>query len=165
MTAAFTHILVPVDFSAHSDRALRYAEMLAARHGAAIELLHVVDDPITTGAWSPDAYLPNLTELLQSIVAQARTRLEELQKAIAARGLGANVWVVSGVASREIVARAETGFDLIVMGTHGRTGLSHAVMGSVAERVVRRAPCPVLTVRDSLSVEETEVVPVTVAVA
>jgi universal stress protein A len=167
MTATINNILVPVDFSSNAERALDYATMLAKRHGAAIELLHVVDDPFTSGAWTPDSYVPNLTELLQVLIAQARERLRPQEASLRAQGIRTESWVMSGVPSREIVARAaDAGFDLIVMGTHGRTGLAHVVMGSVAERVVRRAPCPVLTVREAVAPEGVEdAVPLRAAVA
>jgi len=147
MAEQMMHILVPVDFSEHSDTALRYATMLAQRVGGSIELLHVVEDPFVSGAWSSEAFTPNIPELLDRVIADARVRLDALQSASASEAVGLTTNVVTGRPAHAIVERAQSGaFGLIVMGTHGRTGLSHLVLGSVAERVVRTAPCPVLTV-------------------
>jgi nucleotide-binding universal stress UspA family protein len=93
-------------------------------------------------------YVPNVGELLEGLIAHAERQLAVLKQSASALGLAINTAVVSGRPAHAIVEHAKDGgFDLIVMGTHGRTGLSHAMMGSVAERVVRRAPCPVLTVQ------------------
>jgi len=150
---AFNRILVPVDFSAHSDLALRYATTLADRFGATVEVLHVVEDPFVSGAWSSGANVPNVPELLADLVRAARAKLDDMKTAAASKGLRFSTTVLTTVVTGEPAdsisdyARTEK-FDLIVMGTHGRRGLSHALIGSVAERVVRRAPCPVLTVRE-----------------
>jgi universal stress protein A len=154
MAEAITRILVPVDFSAHSDLALRYAITLADRFHATVEVLHVVEDPFVSGAWSPEAVAPNIPELLTDLVAAARGKLDDLKAAAVNRGVRLKTTVLTtvltGRPADSIADYAQTEkFDLIVMGTHGRTGLSHAVLGSVAERVVRNAPCPVLTVRDT----------------
>jgi nucleotide-binding universal stress UspA family protein len=148
MTEQMTRILVPVDFSEHSDTALRYATLLAQRFGGSIELLHVVEDPFVSGAWSAEAFTPNIPELLDQVAADARVRLDALGAGIANEGVALTTNVVSGRPAHAIVDRARSGAcDLIVMGTHGRTGMSHLFLGSVAERVVRTAPCPVMTVR------------------
>ena len=148
MPEQMTHILVPVDFSEHSDTALQYATMLAQRVGGSIELLHVVEDPFVSGAWSAEAFMPNMPELLDQVTADARGRLVTLQSAAASEGVVFTTNVVTGRPAQAIVEHARSGaFGLIVMGTHGRTGVSHLFLGSVAERVVRTAPCPVLTVR------------------
>jgi nucleotide-binding universal stress UspA family protein len=147
MSETIATILVAVDFSPHADRALKYAAMLAQRLSARLELVHVVEDPFITGAWNPEAYVPDAGELLEGLIANAERRLATLGQSAAALGVAAKTAVLSGRPAQAIVEHAEAGgFDLIVMGTHGRTGLSHVMMGSVAERVVRRAPCPVLTV-------------------
>ena len=143
-----TKILVPVDFSPHAERAFRYATTLARRLGAQLGLVHVVEDPFVTGAWNSEIYVPNIPELLQDLIAGAERELATLKASDAAKGLTVETAVITGRPSHTLVEHAkEGGFDLIVMGTHGRTGLAHVVMGSVAERVVRKAPCPVLTVR------------------
>ena len=148
MTHAITRILVPVDFSAHSEQAFAYAAMLARRFGASLELLHVVEDPFVSGAWGSDGFDPYIPDLIDRQVADARRRLREMKEIRAADGDAVEPVVLIGTPAKTIVDHAAAGtFDLIVMGTHGRKGLAHALMGSVAERVVRTAPCPVVTVR------------------
>jgi nucleotide-binding universal stress UspA family protein len=140
---AFHRILVPVDFSLHSAEALVYAADIARSRGASIDILHVME---------PREY--SLSEGYATSAPERRELDVEAELAAAdnqARAAGA-VRVatkrVTGKASSAIVALAEEGdYDLIVMGTHGRTGVEHALMGSVAEQVVRNAPCAVLTVR------------------
>ena len=147
MTESITRILVPVDFSAHSDRASRYAATLASQVGASVELLHVVED-ITSGAFS-EVYVPNVPDLIQETVNNAVQRLTSLKAALFPHGADVETAVLVGRPASAIPEHAKAGgFDLIVMGTHGRTGFSHTLMGSVAERVVRTAPCAVLTVRE-----------------
>lgn len=151
MTEPITRILVPVDFSSHSERAFRYALRLASRFGASVELIHVVDNPSTSGAWTAaEVYVPNLLEMLDSLLREAERRLAALKSAVDRERVSVETHVLTGQPAHTIVEHARTGaFDLIVMGTHGRTGFSHLFVGSVAERVVRTAPCPVLTVRDT----------------
>jgi glycine betaine transporter len=147
MAETITSILVPVDFSTHADQAFGYAKTIAQRFGAKLSLVHVVEDPFVTGAWNAEMYVPDVAELLEGLIANAEQRLAALKQSAAALGLAVDTLVLSGRPAHAIIEHAkEGGFDLIVMGTHGRTGLSHAVIGSVAERVVRKAPCPVLIV-------------------
>lgn len=143
MTRDITTIMVPTDFSYTSDAALGYARMLAARFGASLHLLHVVDEP---GSWSEVyAAIPDIRDRLS---ADAERRLEAIAACLPPP-LRATSAVVCGAPVPTIVKVAEsTGADLIVMGTHGRRGMGHVLLGSVAERVVRLAPCPVLTVRE-----------------
>ena len=142
-------ILIPVDFSRCSDRAVTYAVRLAARLDASIELMHVVEDPILSGAWSPDIQVPSVLEMLETLSREAEVKLAAMQTATRAQGITTSSVVRPGRPSQAIVEHAEAGrFDLIVMGTHGRTGLSHALLGSVAERVLRHAPCAVLTLKE-----------------
>ena len=148
MSERISRILVPVDFSPHANRAVRYAVTLAAQFNARVELLHVVEDPFVSGVWSSELYMPSMPELLSTLTAKAGLRLGDL-KATLPTTIVADAAVVVGHPKETIPDHARDGrFDLIVMGTHGRSGLSHLVMGSVAERVVRKAPCPVLTVRE-----------------
>jgi nucleotide-binding universal stress UspA family protein len=150
MAEQITHILVPVDFSVHAEKAVNYAITLVQRFGGTAELLHVVEDPFVSGAWSADAFTPDIPELMNDLIADARVRLDTLKTAAAKVGVTCTTRVVTGKPSRVITDHAKTGaFDLIVMGTHGHSGLSHLFLGSVAERVVRTAPCPVLTMRDN----------------
>ena len=146
MLPVIARILVPVDFSAHSEVTLQYATTFATRFGAAVELLHVIEDPYASGAWSSDIYYSNVPQLLESLTADANRRLLDLKAGLEAQGIVVSTAVLRGNPARTIAEHAGDRFDLVVMGTHGRTGLPHVLMGSVAERVVRRAPCPVLTV-------------------
>jgi nucleotide-binding universal stress UspA family protein len=157
MTETITKILVPVDFSPQADRAFRYAMTLAQRFSATLCLIHVVEDPFATGAWNSEVYVPNVAELIEEVMANAEQQLAPLSRSAAALGLRAETAVITGRTAHAIVEHArEGGFDLIVMGTHGRAGLSHVVIGSVAERVVRTAPCPVLTVHEGTAATATD---------
>jgi nucleotide-binding universal stress UspA family protein len=152
MTETIDRILVPVDFSAHSEKALRYATTIAKRFSARVELLHVVEDPFVTGAWSAEAFVPNIPELLNDLIKAAKERIHEFKKHLAEHGFVAETTVVTGQPASTIVEYAKAGnFDMIVIGTHGRTGLAHAFLGSVAERVVQKAHCAVLTVHGTAS--------------
>ena len=154
MTNTITNILVPMDFSPHAEHAFTYATRFAERFGAKLALLYVVDDSFVTGGWSSEIYVSNVPELMENLIADADRRLAALKASAAALGLTAETAVIRGRPAHAIVEHAKNGgFDLIVMGTHGRTGVSHVVMGSVAERVLRKAPCPVLTVRGTEAVE------------
>jgi nucleotide-binding universal stress UspA family protein len=140
-----TRILVPSDFSECSDAAVRYGVELARKFGATLHLLHVVQDPATQ-PWAAEGFAVPLLEAVDQWQKDAKTRLE----ASIPRGDGVTAVVTCTIASPfpEILRyAAENEIDLIVMGTHGRGGVSHILLGSIAEKVVRRAPCPVLTVR------------------
>jgi universal stress protein A len=145
MNLAFKTILVATDFSDASNLALEYARVLAARFGAGLRVLHVVQTPIPLGS---EMYVPEVMTVAERAVEEAQQQL-----AVTLAGLdGADVigQVLVGMASRKIVEyAADHDVDLIVMGTHGRGAIAHLLMGSVAERVVRTAPCPVFTVRDT----------------
>ena len=138
-------ILVPSDFSECSDAALRYGLELARRFDAELHLLHVVQDPVTQ-PWAAEGLSVPLFDAVDQWKKDARQRLLNSVPA----GDTRRVTAVTTVATpcQEILRyAAEENVDLIVMGTHGRGGVSHLLLGSIAERVVRRAPCPVLTVR------------------
>jgi nucleotide-binding universal stress UspA family protein len=140
------HFLVPIDFSAYSDQALDYAIGLATTLQARLSLLHVIHVvPLgigDMGAVPPAAYLEDLET-------EARHGLEDCLKRVQDAGLQGDIVLVHGVPFQSIVDTAQDKkVDLIVMGTHGRTGLSHALLGSVAEKVVRLALCPVLIARE-----------------
>lgn len=144
--ADIKRILVPTDFSEPADAALTYALDLASKLGAKVSLVHVFDDP--SGIHSGE-YFPMPAEMRSEIVADLRRRLAEV---VAQHGHSElNPQVLIGPTARSIVEGARDA-DLIVMGTHGRHGVSHLLLGSVAERVVRTATCPVLTVRPSAAV-------------
>lgn len=146
MTPTITRILVPLDFSAHSQRALDYATELAVRTGASLHLLNVVE-PIEATVFGSEMYVPSLPEITDNMVAESRRQIARCAAGLP-RGVTATTEVAIGPAATTITDTAsDRTCDLIVMGTHGRTGLGHLFMGSVAERVTRLAPCPVLTVR------------------
>jgi len=145
---AITRILVPTDFSEPSDAALTYGRELAARFGATVHVLHVVTD-FTLSAYGVEGFMATAPDLQTELEEGARRQLHTL--VVDTDGSGpATVPVMrtSGSPAATIVDYARGhAIDLIVMGTHGRGALGHLIMGSVAERVVRLAPCPVLTVR------------------
>jgi nucleotide-binding universal stress UspA family protein len=147
MTEPITRMLVPVDFSSYSDAALHYAASLAGKVGASVELLHVVEDPFVGGVFTSEIYVPSVPEIVQGMINDASARLTSLKEAMFPHASDVETCVVVGRAAHTIIEHArKSGHDLIVMGTHGRTGFSHLFIGSVAERVVRAAPCAVLTV-------------------
>jgi len=136
-------IMVPTDFTAFSDLAVEYASVIAKSFDSTIILVHVIE-PLTY----------DLTDTIQVIDHFAALKtiaepiLDSLQKKFIKKGLQAKTFLLKGNPYLEIVEKArKTWVDMIIMGTHGRTGIKHLLMGSVAERVVRLAPCPVLTVR------------------
>ncbi len=140
-------VLVPVDFSETSDAALRYGKALAQAFGASLHLLHVVQEPYSQ-PWAVEAYGFSLATLQEDWIKDARTRLDQSVTADDRTALHAKTTTLLGHPVTEILRyAADEKIDLIVMGTHGRGPLGHMIMGSVAERVVRRSPCPVLTVR------------------
>lgn len=142
-----THIVVPVDFEAASDAALAYAKTLAAHFNASLAVVHVYQDPFARAAFAPEVYGAARPELGEAARQDVHARLHALVHA-GEVPRGAHVAVLSGQTAQAIVEyAARCGASLIVMGTHGRRGLAHAVLGSVAEHVLRTAPCPVLTVQ------------------
>ena len=144
----YRSILAPTDFSLHAGMALRHACGLAERLGAELHLLHVLPDFVPA---SPDPMLaPTMPpEYFARAEAQARESLATLLDPAWGRPASIKLAVHWGSAVEGIVGYAsDHAVDLIVIATHGRTGLRHALLGSVAERIVRESPCPVLTVRD-----------------
>ena len=147
-TNTVTRILVATDFSVASAAALTFAKTLAERFDASLHLLHVLEDPYITGAFAAELYAPPPPGLRESWLKSAEASINaQLTEAERAR-FNATTEVVFGPTAPAIIERASAlGADLIVMGTHGRGGVAHLLMGSVAERVVRTAKCPVLTTR------------------
>jgi len=132
-------IVVPVDFSEPSLAALRYAVELNQRCGATLLVVFVVEVIYYAAE--------NVGRLLEEQCRQAEAELARLKSNLARQGVTVQTMVETGPPSLAIVDCARRrAADLIVMATHGRTGLSHLLMGSVAEKVVRTAACPVLTV-------------------
>jgi nucleotide-binding universal stress UspA family protein len=141
-----TRILVPTDFSPPSDRALEYARRLAAQHGAALHVLHVLEEGVDTASFASEGFVPDSPEVRAARLKEARDKLAHRRGSGDGERPHATTEVVVGSGARTISRyAADNNFDLIVMGTHGRTGIAHLVMGSVAEQVVRTAPCPVLS--------------------
>ncbi len=138
-------ILVPVDFTPEATTAIAYAGAFAQAFGAAITLLHVYDVPDLMAAIVPGADVS--TDLESTRLAWER-ELERRRAELRARAADVQVLIRPGAPAKEIVQLAAQGqFDLIVMGTHGRSGLDRLLVGSVAESVLRRAPCAVVIVR------------------
>jgi universal stress protein A len=149
-------ILVPVDFSPCSQRALAYARQLAKSFDAELLLLHIVEPAYRADAADVYVATPQGSALLAEHVRLAREQLRRLATDLANGGCGVRSMVKRGAPAQAITQVAgRVRAQLIVMGTYGRTGLSHLLMGSVAERVVRSAPCPVLTVRRPPPVQRT----------
>jgi universal stress protein A len=140
-------LLAPVDFSNYSAKALDYVRAFAAQFGAEVVLVHVVEPTVI-----PDNFgivPPSYEEVGTALVKAAEVRLSRLAEEVSAKSGTVRQVVRTGRAPWEIVRVAEeVEADLIVITTHGYTGLKHVLMGSTAELIVRHAPCPVLTVRD-----------------
>ena len=142
----FAKILLPTDFSECSAEAARVARMLAERFGSRILVLHVLDEP---AALDPMFRGDVPLEMLRSRMEQFAQ--ENMDAFLAAHFSGFenfDTMLTAGIPYREIIKKArDTAAGLIVIGTHGRTGVEHVIFGSTAEKVVRMASCPVLTVR------------------
>jgi nucleotide-binding universal stress UspA family protein len=149
MRTTIREILVPTDFSLPSDHAVACARTMAAGFAATIHLVHVLEEPfVTPGAYQ--FHLPDTPARREERYQQAQRRLTRIAGKLNDHGMLTTVEVRGGIAVDEIVkAAVDYGADLVVMGTHGRQGLQHLLVGSVAEQVIRRASCPVVTVRDS----------------
>lgn len=146
---ALKRILAPTDFSKHSDNALRYACAFAEQFGAEVHLLYVAQDMVAMLP-EPGLFVPPSGDYLAELEQSAREQLQTRPDPQIAGKLTVIREVRQGAPFVEIVRYAkENDVDLIIMGTHGRSGLAHVLLGSVAEKVVRKAPCPVLTVRPS----------------
>ena len=139
------HILVPTDLSDAAEEALDYACELAAAFGATVHLIHVIGVP-TLGV--PELGVALTSTVIDSMVRDNQIALEQLAERKRSLATFGQVLLRTGDA-RDVINQTakEVGADLIVMGTHGRRGVTRALLGSVAETVVRTAPCPVLTIR------------------
>ncbi len=143
------HLMVATDFSACSKEALEYAIHLARKTNGKLTLLHVFESPFFYPAEISLSGYPEVYQWLQDFKQDELKRLNLLADQVRKEGLPVESILKEGIPSLEIVRTAkEIGADLIVLGTHGRKGLSHVVMGSVAERVSREASCPVFIVRE-----------------
>ena len=139
-------ILVPTDFSEGARHALSYGLSFAKEYEADLLLLHVVET--LAAPYASDLFPVPMAEVFQEISGYAKAELAKLAAAARERELAVTELVVQGKPSAEIIRHAaENAVDMIVLGTHGKGMLDQALFGSTTERVVRRAPCPVLTVR------------------
>ncbi len=146
---AIKEIMAPTDFSEPSEIALRYAKALAENFQARLHLVHVIDENALIYPWtSPDGTPIALGAARTELEQVSADRLGKLLTAEEREKFSAQVEILVGSPFLEIITYAKTqNIDLIIMGTHGRGPIAHMLMGSVAEKVVRKAPCPVLTVR------------------
>ncbi len=147
----FKKILVPVDFSECSRVAVRQAIDLAQKYDAVLEIFHAYEPPYYVGdvlIQIPDKPALSVHDYIKQ---SAQTLLDEMLTEVGGLDTVRHTSdLVAGVPADAILEKCkDTSFDLIVMGTHGRRGLSHLLMGSVAERVIRQASCPVLVLRDT----------------
>ena len=145
MTISIRRILVPVDFSEHADAVIEWGAHLAEEHGSAIVVLHAYHLPVEfqqlEGAYLPADFWTNVRQ-------EAERSLDRYVEQLRARGFDVEARVREGYPATVIVEEAKSlPADLVVIGTHGLSGLKHLLLGSIAERVVQKAPCPVLTVK------------------
>jgi nucleotide-binding universal stress UspA family protein len=157
-------IVVPVDFSEPSRRAVRYAAGLAKQLGASVHIVRVLQEP-TAISNAMEFYAGELARAREDIYGQSRSELQQLVAAPGMDSLRFTTEVRFGdTAERIAQAVIDYGADLVVMATHGRSGIPHLLLGSIAEQLIRTARCPVLAIRDCgqvhayrPSVEATEV--------
>jgi len=142
----FDKILTAIDFSENSDYAFDYALTLAKQFNAELTVMHVINEPVDLRGF----YVPHISfEQLEKEIEEGAVKMMEN---FCQTRLGAfttyKTAIVTGIPYEEVIKKAEeVGASLIVLGTHGRTGLDHLIFGSTAERIVRSASCPVLTIR------------------
>lgn len=146
MIKLFDKIVTAIDFSENSDRAFEYALTLATRFDAELTIMHVINEPVDLRGF----YVPHISfEQLEKEIEEGAVKIME-EFCSTRLGVFSNykTAIVAGIPYDEIIRKAdEINASLIVLGTHGRTGLDHLIFGSTAERVVRSANCPVMTVR------------------
>jgi nucleotide-binding universal stress UspA family protein len=141
-------ILMGTDFSDYSKEAFDYAVLLAKQLGADLFLLHALEMPAFFVPGVGRAAGPDVVKWIHSLKEEEQKKLEPLEAEARQKGVQAQSILKEGLPVAEILKTAgEVEADLIVLGTHGRTGLDRFMMGSVAERVSREAPCPILLVR------------------
>ncbi len=143
---SFDKILTAIDFSENSDFAFDYALTLARQFNSELTIMHVINEPVDLRGF----YVPHISfeQLEREIEAGAVTMMEKFCREKMGGFSNYKTAIVTGIPYEEITRKAqEIGASLIILGTHGRTGLDHIIFGSTAERVVRAAACPVLTIR------------------
>ena len=142
----FNTILFATDFSESSEHAFDYALALARKFESRLGIIHVINEPVDLRGF----YVPHISfdKLEEEIVQWAWKLMEKFRRTKVRDYAAVEAYVVPGIPYDEIIKKAlETGADLIVVGTHGRTGLDHVLFGSTAEKVVRKSPVPVMTIR------------------
>lgn len=142
----FDRILIAIDFSENSSYAFDYALMLARQFDAELTVMHVINEPIDLRGF----YVPHISfeQLEKEIEAGAAGMMENFCREKMGDFTKYTTCIINGIPYEEIIRKAkEDDVSLIVVGTHGRTGLDHIIFGSTAERVVRSSPCPVLSIR------------------
>jgi nucleotide-binding universal stress UspA family protein len=145
MSVEIRCILVPLDFSQHAAAVLDWAAHLAQQHGSRVVLFHAYHLPVEFQQLE-GAYLP--PDFWANVKAEAEESLERYAADLRARGVQVDAIVAEGYAATAIIDEVEKqNADLVVLGTHGLSGLKHLLLGSIAERVVQKAPCAVLTVK------------------
>ncbi|MCZ7601308.1 MAG: universal stress protein [Ignavibacteriales bacterium] len=147
--ANFKKILVPIDFSDYSKRALRYAIDFAKQFNSELILVSVIEPMIYPADFSMGQVAIPATD--QNLTERVETELETLEKNEIGSELKSKRIIKTGKPFYEIIETArEEDVDLIIIATHGHTGVEHLLFGSTAEKVVRKAPCPVLTLREPI---------------
>ena len=142
----FQKILMPLDFSEYTDEIVNVAVQLAKKFGSTLHLLHVIPNMDYFTPYESFLSAESLVKIQRDIEKEVEKDMDAIAKKIA--DVPTKKVIHTGVAFVEIVDYVRTEkIDLVVMGTHGRGGLEHILLGSVAEKVVRRTPCPVLTIR------------------
>lgn len=148
MHTTIRKVFVPIDFSTRSRLTADYARTLASSLGATIHLIHVLEQPFTSGP-PYNFHLPDTPVRREQLYQRARARLGELANTFRVDDIETSVEVRFGSALDEILeAAVDYGADVIVMGSQGRSALHQLIAGGVSDEVIRRAPCPVLAVRD-----------------
>ena len=146
----FHRIVVPTDFSECSEGAWALAKRVAGSLGSELVLAHVLVEPVAYG--DPSIAADTTVELFEQGRKWVEDEIEKWASAARAAGITVRTIVRTGLAQEEIVTLAtDESAELIIIGTHGRTGLNRLLLGSIADRVIRFAPCPVLTVRTPLA--------------
>lgn len=142
----FDTILFATDFSESSDFAFQYAYSLVKQYEARLLIIHVINEPVDLRGF----YVPHISfeKLEEEIEEGAKKMMEKFTRTHIRDYDNFETFIVPGIPYDEIIKKAtEESADLIVMGTHGRTGLDHVLFGSTAEKVVRKSPAPVMTIR------------------